>query len=705
MKRIVSLKRIVLILFLLVPSEQAFSAASSWAVKDQVSVRLLSAVDVVGDNKSVPMGLHFKLKPGWKIYWRSPGDAGLPPRISWKNSKNVASARIEWPAPLRFSVLGLETLGYKKEVVLPLKVVLREKGASVLTLKLDYLVCEEVCIPYSSKLSLALPGGTEKPSSAANLLARYQATVPVRDARHGISLNGAMFQKVEKGIQVMLVADAKAPFVAPDVFMEGPEGSYFGRPEVILSEDKKRAWLTLKAGGVNPSGFEKQGLVATLVDENRSIEASVPVDFESTAPAPPNAVSGSDRSLLVILLLAALGGLILNVMPCVLPVLSIKLLGVIGESGKDRATIRAGFLASAAGILFSFLLLAGFLIVLKLGGTTIGWGIQFQQPVFLSFLAVILALFAYNLFGIFEIAMPAWAGNLIAGSGPEQNIASHFMTGALATLVATPCSAPFLGTAVGFALSRGWLDTIAVFSVLGVGLAIPYLAVAAFPVLAQKLPRPGRWMNWVRMAMGGTLALTVLWLLYVMGNVIGQEGAVVLSAFLLLMGAVLWLRRVPASKLGRHASKALIVLSVAAIIFPVTWERSPVQTRDQAFNSVWQNFDRADIRKLVAEGKTVLVDVTADWCVTCQLNKRLVLHVGDVGEKIKSRKIIAMRADWTRPSDKIPAYLARFGRYGIPFNAVYGPQAPNGIVLPELLTSGLVLGAFEEASAKTVVSK
>ena len=699
------LKKFTLIFWLLAPFEHALAAASTWVVEDQVSVRLLSAVDRVGDNKFIPMGLHFKLKPGWKIYWRSPGDAGLPPRISWKNSKNVASAKIQWPAPSRFSVLGLETLGYKKEVVLPINVSLLEKGATTLNLKLDYLVCEEVCIPYSSKLSLTLPRGDEKPSSVANLLARYQATVPMRDDRHGISVKGAMFQKVEKGIQVALVADAKVPFVAPDVFMEGPDGSYFGRPEVIFSEDKKRVWLTLKASGVTPSGFEKSGLVATLVDEERSMEVSIPVDFKLTAPAPPNAVSSSDRSLLVILVLAVLGGLILNVMPCVLPVLSIKLLGVIGESGKDRATIRAGFLASAAGILFSFLLLAGFLIALKLGGMAIGWGIQFQQPVFLSFLAVILAFFAYNLFGIFELTVPAWAGNLIAGSGLEQNLTSHFMTGALATLVATPCSAPFLGTAVGFALSKGWLDIIAVFSALGVGFAIPYLAVAAFPVLAQKLPRPGRWMNWVRMAMGGALTLTVLWLLYVMANVIGQEGAVVLSIFLLLIGVVLWLRRVPASKLGRNASKALIILSVAAITFPAMWERSPEQARDQAFNSVWQNFDRAEIRKLVADGKTVLVDVTADWCVTCQVNKRLVLHVGDVGEKLKSRKIIAMRADWTRPSDKIPAYLARFGRYGIPFNAVYGPEAPNGIVLPELLTSGLVLGAFEKASGETVVSK
>ena len=354
--------------------------------------------------------------------------------------------------------------------------------------------------------------------------------------------------------------------------------------------------------------------------------------------------------------------------------------------------------------MFSFLLLAGFLIALKTGGMSVGWGIQFQEPVFLAFLTVVLGLFAYNLFGLFEVTMPAWVGNLVAGRSGEENLGGHFLTGALATLVATPCSAPFLGTAVGFALSRGWLEIVLVFAALGLGLALPYLAVAAFPALAGRLPRPGPWMNVVRRVLGIALAATVLWLLYVLANGIGTDGARVLAALVLIMGAVLALRRAPSSGLGRHADKLVVALSLVAVVFPATWASAPVTAEDRAgaFVGVWQKFDRAEIRKLVAEGKTILVDVTADWCVTCQVNKQLVLEVGTVSEKLKSGEIIAMKADWTRPSQAISDYLAGFGRYGIPFNAVYGPSAPDGVALPELLTTNLVLQAVDRAAGRAV---
>jgi suppressor for copper-sensitivity B len=700
------MKILLFILLALTPFGPALGAASAWAEKDQVSVRLVSAVETTGSAKTAPLGLHFKLKPGWKVYWRSPGDAGLPPRISWTGSHNVASAKIHWPAPLRFSVLGLETLGYKKEVVLPLDVALRKTGAVEIKLRLDYLVCAEICIPYNSKLALDLPAGPEKASPLANLVARYRAQVPMRDNRHGITFEGAEFRRLDKGLEIVLAIRGKEPFVAPDVFMEGPDGSYFERPKVTLSSDKRRAWLRVKAGGVKTEAFEKAGLVATLVDRERSLETKVAVDFNAVLPEVPTLSKQDpavDSTFLSILLLAVLGGFILNFMPCVLPVLSIKLLGAIGKSGQDKATVRAGFLASAAGIVFSFLLLAGFLIALKAGGMVVGWGIQFQQPVFLAFLAVVLSLFAYNLFGLYEITMPRWVGGVVAGQGPEKNLVGHFMTGALATLVATPCSAPFLGTAVGFALSRGWLEIVAVFAALGVGLSIPYLLVAAFPALAAKLPRPGAWMNWVRKIMGAALAVTVLWLLYVVANVIGDDGALVLLAFVLIMGAVLGLRRIPSSGLGRQAVKIVIALSLAAVIFPATWERAPAGSGQ--YKGAWQAFDQAEIKRLVADGKTVFVDVTADWCVTCKVNKKLVFDVGDVGRKLRSGDVVAMRADWTRPSDKISAYLAEFGRYGIPFNAVYGPLAPDGIVLPELLTPGLVLEAFGKATDKAVVAR
>ncbi|HAT34902.1 MAG TPA: copper resistance protein [Rhodospirillaceae bacterium] len=655
----------------------------------------------------MPLGLHFKLKPGWKIYWRSPGDAGLPPRVSWKGSENVAKASIQWPAPTRFSVLGLETLGYKKEVILPLDVALKGPGSASVKLKLDYLVCDDVCIPYRSKLSLAVPDGPAKASSISNMLARYRAQVPGRDGRHGLTLDGAQYRRLKKGIEIVMAARGRDAFVAPDVFLEGPEGSYFDRPKVSFDDDRKRAELRIKAGGAKPEAFEKHGLIATLVDGERSVEAELPV---KPGAGLVGSVLGGDSggaapSLLTMLFLALLGGLILNIMPCVLPVLSIKLLGVIGKSGKDKATIRAGFLASAAGIVFSFLVLAAFLIALKAGGMAVGWGIQFQQPVFLAFLSVVLGLFAYNLFGLFEVVTPAWVGNMFAGRADKENLGGHFLSGALATLVATPCSAPFLGTAVGFALSRGWLEIVLVFVFLGIGLALPYLLVAVFPALAGRLPRPGPWMNVLRQILGVALVATVAWLLYVVANVIGVDGALLLSAFLLLIGAVLWLRRVPTSALGRHATKVVVGLSLAAVLFPATWASSPGDSRAKEFAGVWQKFDRAEIRNLVSEGKTVLVDVTADWCVTCQVNKKLVLEVGTVGAKLKSGEIVAMRADWTRPSQKIADYLAGFGRYGIPFNVVYGPKRPDGVPLPEILTTNWVLQAVDQAADRTVAGK
>jgi suppressor for copper-sensitivity B len=718
-----NLKRFVYSLVLLVavsPAMPAWPAATGWVDKDQVSVRLLSAVDSIGPaGKTVPLGLQFKLKPGWKIYWRSPGDAGLPPKLHLKDGGNVASARFLWPAPKRFSVLGLETLGYKDDVVLPLDATLAEPGAADIRFRLDYLVCAEICVPHNSDFALALPAGPGTPSAEANLLARYRAQVPMRDRRHGLAIAAASFAAVEKGVDITLALKSEMALSKPDVFFEGPLGSYFGKPAVTLSQDGKRAWLTVKAGGAKPDAFAKEGLVATIVDGDRTLETDVPVDFNAAPVTPPKSAApggktdtgagaGKSASLGLILLFALLGGMILNVMPCVLPVLSIKLLGVIGKSGADRAAIRVGFLASAAGIVFSFLLIAGSLIAVKSAGMTVGWGIQFQQPVFLAFLAVVLGLFAYNLFGLYEITLPGWLADIAIAGGHEKHLIGHFLTGALATLVATPCSAPFLGTAVGFALSRGPAEILAVFTALGIGLAVPYLTVAAFPGLAQRLPRPGAWMIWVRRVLGLALLLTVAWLLYVIANVIGMDGAFVLAAFLAVIGAVIWLRRMPASRLGRHAGKVAAALCLAAILFPATWHRAPapvLKAADQGYAALWQPFDQGRLKQLVSAGKTVLVDVTADWCVTCQVNKRLVLQAGAVGAAIRSGKLVAMRADWTRPNAEIAAYLASFGRYGIPFNAVYGPKSPNGIALPELLTESLVLDAIAAASDKAVAAR
>ena len=693
----------VLVTLLVALAPQAASAtASDWDENEHVKVRIVSAVDGVGDRDSIPLGLHFQLKPGWKIYWRSPGDAGFPPDPIWDGSENLKDTKISWPAPTRFSILGLETLGYKNEVVLPFAAEVAQPGQPLrLNSNIRYLACEEICIPYQAKVALDVPAGPAQPGAFAHLIDSYAARVPGAGDRHGLSVVKTVLLQGGEDPQVQIEAHSQQPFDSPDVFIEGPDEVIFGKPQVKLSGDGMRAVLAVRGIGLKPAELNGANLVLTLVDKDRAMETALPLRFGDPIAAP---VSGAtDTPLWQILLYAILGGLILNLMPCVLPVLSIKLLSVVSYGGREAASVRFGFLATAAGIVTSMLVIAAALLGVKAAGMSVGWGIQFQQPVFLAFMALIVALFAYNLFGLFEIHLPQRLSDMSLCASDQPSAAGHFMTGAFATLLATPCSTPFVGTAVGFALSRDTAEILSVFAALGVGLALPYLAVAAFPRLATALPRPGTWMLVLRQVMGVALAATAIWLLTVIAVQIGTEGALILTAMLVLMGVVLLIRRLPGSRLGRHAGKAVFALSIAALALPVVHMPSGNAVA-VAESGRWESFDQAEIAGLVASGKTVFVDVTADWCITCQVNKKVVLDTQPVASWLDSQNVVAMRADWTRPNQEITNYLASFGRYGIPFNAVYGPDAPQGIALPELLTSDIVVQAAVQSDSKSQIA-
>jgi len=332
----------------------------------------------------------------------------------------------------------------------------------------------------------------------------------------------------------------------------------------------------------------------------------------------------------------------------VLPVLLLKLTGVLDLTGRAQSQLRGAFLSTAAGIVTSFLVLAGGLAALKLAGASVGWGIQFQQPAFLALMATVCLVFAANVWGLFQIPMPAFVGRVAVASAarPGNEHAKSFFTGVLATALATPCSAPFVGTAVGFALSRGTTEIFLIFLALGLGLALPYIAVAAAPQLVGFLPRPGRWMRWLKAVLGLSLVGTAIWLMSIIGV---QTG----------------------------------ILNAGAA------------TRGDSY---WIAFEEAAIADYVADNRVVFVDVTADWCITCQANKKLVIDQQPVAGRLKDGGIVAMQADWTNPDPKIADFLGRHGRYGIPFNIVYGPGAPAGIVLPELLTTEAVNAALDQAA-------
>ncbi|MGE0641809.1 MAG: thioredoxin family protein [Thermoanaerobaculia bacterium] len=405
----------------------------------------------------------------------------------------------------------------------------------------------------------------------------------------------------------------------------------------------------------------------------------------SETPAAPPSAPATDApvSHWGILLLALLGGLILNGMPCVLPILSLKLFGLVKASGQSRHAVRAGALATTAGILVSFWALAGAAILAKQAGAAIGWGVQFQQPGFVAFLTVVVLLFSLNLWGLFEIPLPARLATLGDSAASGDHLGGHFASGLFSTLMATPCSAPFLGTALSFALGQSGGVIFAVLTAVGAGLALPYLLLVAAPGAARLLPRPGAWMDTLRGALGFLLAGAVVWLLFVLGGQVDPVRLALFEVGLLALSLCVWLRHRIAARGGRTAIAWLLV-AAAAVGLVLYAARSPRAARldggsaaaESANALPWIPFDRGEAERLAGEGRLVFLDITADWCVTCKVNERVILHTPEVAAAFREHEVLAMKADWTNRDDEIARFLADHGRYGIPFYMLYRPGKP-----------------------------
>ena len=503
--------------------------------------------------------------------------------------------------------------------------------------------------------------------------------MPGDGAAHGLTLKSASAAGDDKAPVLRVSVNSLMPLKAPDLIVEGPSGLYFPKPRVTISGAGHHALLEIAvkrlSGGPPLAGA---ALTITVTDGNRGLEAHIVPAAEFGPPLWP------------ILLAALLGGLILNLMPCVLPVLSLKLIAFVGHSGKERTHVRWSFLASTAGVLASFLALASLLAGLRAAGEAAGWGVQFQHPLFLSGMALMLTALAGNLWGWFEIPLPGFAGRLAEATESQRGLLGDFLTGALATLLATPCTVPFLSTAVGFALAGGTAQIFGMFLLIGLGLSAPYILVAAVPDLALHLPHPGRWMLHLKRVLGLGLAGTALWLLHVLAGQVGLGAALATGAALVVLSSLLALaslpRRARAAGLGLAALAALLAPSLVA-------EAPPPAVQD----GVWQPFSETALADLLGKGRTVLVDATAAWCINCQVNKALVFDRGWTADALMKGRIAGLRADWTSPDPAIARYLASFGRYGIPFDAVYGPRAPQGLALPSLLTEDAVRKAVEAA--------
>ncbi len=622
--------------------------------------RLIAAVKGIDGLKTIQAGVEVKLQPGWKTYWRTPGEAGVAPVFNWTGSENFKSAKILWPAPQRFVAFDIDNFGYENMVVFPIEITPDEAGKPInLKLKLDLLVCKDLCVPEIQLMTLNIPAGEAQVSDDQPELAAALKTIPAADDNNYFSVQNVWLDTGDdKKVSLHVAAKSSAvPGADADMFVESQNFMPVGKALFTYNPTTQELQIQAPVRSDDPIDSLKKALgtsplALTFVDGARAFERHAALGSGGAAlevpPAEKKTVAATpDHFDLAILLSAFIGGLILNLMPCVLPVLSIKILSVLSHGGKDhrlqRVKIFKNFMASAAGIIFSFWLMAAALIALKNAGETIGWGIQFQHPGFLVFMIVIVSAFAANMAGLFEIPLPRFiAKNLAIRHEHEPTVTGHFLTGAFATLLATPCTAPFLGTAIGFALSRDASDIIAIFTFIGLGLAAPYMLLAVTPRVFKYMPKPGKWMVTLKKILAGALALTAVWLINVLVTVSTQP------------------------------------------------------TLDDG----WTKFDEALIKPAVEEGKTVVVDVTADWCLTCKANKRLVFDQQDVEDALFVPNVLLLQADWTHHDEKISAYLKEYGRYGIPFNIIYGPGAPQGIILSELPSKKDVMRALAEAASE-----
>jgi len=660
------------------------ATTTAWQEGNGVSVRLLGSFDKINDNNVLFALLDVKLQDGWHVYWSNPGETGTPPSLTWGQSRNIASIDLLYPTPQRLYLLGTETIGYDDHVLFPLRVT-QIKGAKEAEIRigLDLLVCGTMCVPQHFDISLSLREGAdrgEQDAAARALVNEALARLPsIEETPHITDLETTAGAKT-----VQARFDAKDAPQSPDLFIATEHPLTFSKPDVAIAPDGHRITLTSVLQSSLPEGVSLESLPMTLTVVNGKEARALSIHQPETAVA-PSATPPSDLPFAVILLLAVLGGFILNLMPCVLPVLSLKILAVLKHAGKEKREVRRSFLTTAAGIVVSFLALAAATIALKATGQTFGWGIQFQQPVFLVLMIALLTIFASNLWGFFTIHPPHF---LPHGTGA-------FADGAFATLLATPCSAPFLGTAVGFALAASSIHILIVFAALGLGMALPYLTLALWPHLSASLPKPGRWMEVLTRLLGFGLIGTAVWLLFVLRAQTGFLPFVVIAAAMTGILFALYLRH---KNILRTLVLPAVGLALAGCFAIASLVSVPLAL--QKNSGAWHPFNEEAITKAIGEGKTVFVDVTADWCLTCKYNKRVVLGQEEVSSRLFGKKdVLALQADWTNPDPAITAFLHRHGSYGIPFNIVFGPCRPQGIALPEILTQDAVLSALAQVQA------
>jgi thiol:disulfide interchange protein len=684
---------IAILLFLVMGSVPLFAAPVS---APHVTVELLTPTPAVFAPDSIEAGLHFKLDPGWHVYWLNPGDSGLPPTVKWTLPPAFRAGELQFPTPKRLPLGPLMDFGYETEVMFPIQIQadasFKPGQRATLAAKVDWLVCREVCIPGKANLTLDVSSVSSKPQADARMLALFDRIRPMMPRALPASWKG-MFTATETGFRLALITgerEASAQFFPSehDQISNPTAQAVEPLPDGLILDIKKDE--ALKTTPANLTG------VIVMADGVGYSITAAPGLLPAQAQQAPAASAGA---IVRIAALGLLGGLLLNLMPCVFPVLFIKGLALVQSSTEDRRTMRAHGLVYAFGILVSFWVVVAALLLLRAGGRQLGWGFQFQSPIFVALMAMLLFFLGLSLAGQFEIglSLTSTGGALAKRSG----YAGSFFTGVLAMVVATPCTAPFMGVAIGFALAQPAVVTFLIFTAVALGLALPYVLLAFNPAWTRLMPRPGAWMEVLKQATAVPVFGTVIWLVWVFAQSAGVNALAGLLAGLLLLAVAGWiLGRWPARRVPLFFALIVCASAVALPIyaaFTMTAGRASTNPTDLR----WEPFTPAAVEKYRSEGKPVFVDFTASWCLSCQVNERVVLNRADVQERLKKSGVVLMRADWTQHDEVIAQTLAQLGRSGVPTYALY-PGSSSGAphLLPEVLTPGILFEALDKLSQK-----
>jgi thiol:disulfide interchange protein/DsbC/DsbD-like thiol-disulfide interchange protein len=686
------------------------SQAQVYQGKELVKAELLADTNAIVPGKPFTIGLLLRMVPDWHTYWAFSGDAGLPTELKWKLPSGWKIGEIQWPIPLKTIDPGdIETYGYEDEVLLMQEITPPQKlGDSTVKLSAEanWLVCEKICIPGSATPQLELPVSTTNQPANSEVFARYRRLLPQNWPESNTAT--ANWSRVGRDLRLKIASETLANYAALDFFPLPEQGVVVGHP-TIESRNRNEVVFRIPIESSEKSLSSIGGLIVYSQHPNGEDRAAWRISATPTVAATSSAPA---RGILTFLFFGFLGGIILNLMPCVLPVISLKIFGFIQQAGQSRRKILRSGIGFTVGIFAWFIGLALLLISLKGAGRDVTWGgFQFTNPYFVLALSVIVLVFALNLFGVFEISLPQGMTRGLLSTTERKDDLGSFFQGIFATVLATPCTAPFLGTALGFAFSQSAAVILAMFVAIAAGMSAPYLLLSAQPAWLRFLPKPGPWMLHVKQFMGFLLLATLLFLLYVLGAQRGLEGAIWASCFLLVISVACWMKGafiLPTASIMKRA--VVLVLMFALVVgsgiyfIGGKFRSSNVALADSRLRGDWQAFTPERLQGELDQGHSVFVDFTAAWCITCKFNEANVLESAEVRDAFQRHAIVKFKADWTNGDPTITKLLQQFGRPGVPLYVLYPGKNEQPIVFPEVLTKGMVLEKLQTA-ARTVAAQ